>query len=113
MKRQNPLLSQKRHNSGVTRTNPPREGWGVLLLVYCEHSEQPKERRVGQYKDTKVQSTMNRMHKRLLQMYKLAVWDASGRMYMPLYGYDGEIVAYGRAEDAIEQWIDDIPQEEI
>ncbi len=40
-------------------------------------------------------------------MYRLSVWDAQGRQYMPVYGYDGEIVAYAPANDAIAIWVAD------
>lgn len=43
-------------------------------------------------------------HERLLLMYKLAVWDRYGRMYMPVWGYDGEISHYARASEAIGIW---------
>ena len=44
------------------------------------------------------------MFRRLVQMYKMAVWSADGRMYMPLYGYNDEVVAYGTAQQALDQF---------
>lgn len=52
------------------------------------------------------------MLRRLEHMYEMAVWDASGRMYMPLYGYDGRIEAYTYAIDAIEMWNADFLREQ-
>lgn len=46
--------------------------------------------------------------RRLEQMYELAVWNDHGTMFMPLYGYDGQIVAYEYASDAIEAWHKDL-----
>ncbi len=37
----------------------------------------------------------------LIKMFNLAVWDNRGRMYLPVWGYDGEISNYDRAEGAI------------
>ena len=51
---------------------------------------------------------MNELLDRLNQMYRMAVWSERGTMYMPLYDYDGQIVAYGRALDALELWENDL-----
>ncbi|KKN65470.1 hypothetical protein LCGC14_0481900, partial [marine sediment metagenome] len=45
---------------------------------------------------------------RMVQMYRMSVWDHCGRMYMPIYDYDGQICAYARAEEALEIWCDDL-----
>ncbi len=45
---------------------------------------------------------------RMVQMYRMSVWDHKGRMYMPVYDYGGQICAYMRAEEALEIWSDDL-----
>ncbi len=54
---------------------------------------------------------MNQIMERLLQMYRLAIWDRRGRMYMPVYGYDGLITNYARAWEAMSYWHDDFATE--
>ena len=46
------------------------------------------------------------MNKQLLLMYKLAVWDNNGRMYMPLFGYDNQVEAYAPARSALNIFFD-------
>lgn len=43
----------------------------------------------------------------LEQNYRLAVWDSSGRMYMPVRDYSSKIVCYARARVATEVVITD------
>ena len=40
------------------------------------------------------------LFQQLEHMYKLAVWDNHGRMYMPVYS-DNEVVAYARTGEAL------------
>ncbi len=42
------------------------------------------------------------MFNRLQKLFALVVWDNQGRQYAPVWGYDGEISHYDRAEGAIE-----------
>jgi len=46
------------------------------------------------------------MSKQLTQMYKLAVYDRRGFLWMPIYGQllHQQIVAYAPALEAIESW---------
>ena len=50
------------------------------------------------------------MFDRIMKMYALAVWDNHGRMYMPIWGYDGEISHYALAIEALQifnqEWFD-------
>ncbi len=41
---------------------------------------------------------------RLIQMYRMSVWDSKGRQYLPVYGYDGQITNYAPAREALEHW---------
>ncbi len=41
---------------------------------------------------------------RLVQMYRMSVWDALGRQYLPVYGYDGQITNYAPAREALKYW---------
>ena len=43
--------------------------------------------------------------KQLNQMYKMAVWDNKGRQYLPIYGRYGDIIRYGHATEAIDNWL--------
>lgn len=37
----------------------------------------------------------------LSQLFGMAVWDRDGKMWCPMFGYAGEIVAYAPALEAI------------
>lgn len=42
------------------------------------------------------------MYSQLLQMYRMAVWDNAGRMYLPVWDYENkEITNYARANEAL------------
>ena len=48
------------------------------------------------------------MNKQLEQMYRLAVWDQQGRMYMPVYSkISGAIELYAPAQAALRKWTRD------
>lgn len=47
------------------------------------------------------------MFEELEWLYSMAVWDAQGRMYMPILDYDDEIMCYAPAQEAIEVWTTD------
>ncbi len=42
--------------------------------------------------------------KHLIQMYRLAVWDHYGRMYMPLYDDDWNIYSYAGGREALDAY---------
>lgn len=39
--------------------------------------------------------------KQHIRLFALAVWDAEGKQYLPLFGYDGQVEAYAPAYKAI------------
>ena len=40
----------------------------------------------------------------LYHMYKTCVWSNEGYQYMPMYGYNNEVVAYAPALKALDAW---------
>ena len=51
---------------------------------------------------------MERFWKRLQQMFLMAVWDETGRQYLPVHGYDGQISHYALAPEALRIFNDDV-----
>jgi hypothetical protein len=39
---------------------------------------------------------------KFLKIIKLAVWDSAGRMWCPVWGYDGNISHYAPASEALD-----------
>ncbi len=44
---------------------------------------------------------MHTIHTMLIRMFHLAVWDNAGRQYLPVFDYDGSVMVYARAYEAI------------
>ena len=43
---------------------------------------------------------MNALVEFLEQVQTLLVWDRGGRVYVPVFGYGGDVVAYARRDEA-------------
>lgn len=51
---------------------------------------------------------MKEIFEMLDRLYRMAVWDVEGRMYMPVQGYDGEWAAYRPAREALAIFYEDV-----